>query len=200
MNPDILRHKKELTLDEIARLMAGVEAETPENRENVISALRILLGEIEKLRLIAKGPDSIANVPLRTASGDYNWDSHWRSVFVTREALENWFAREGHPLPKGLTPMVRSSLSPSDQGGQRREALLRIIGGLVVLLIEKSGQKYRKGEKLNKSALHADIVSTLNRIGASTTGVGQSQFYAVFKEILTEEFCTELNKAFYPEE
>lgn len=222
MKPDLLRYKTEFTLDEVARLWAGVEAETPENRETVISALRILLRAIEKLRLFANGPDSIADVPLRTAAGDYNYDSPWRSVFVTRQALEDWFARERQPPPKWLAlealeeeiaqeegQLVPSSLAPeagpsvppsNKKSGYSQEALLRIIGGLVVLKIKKSGSKYLKGERINLKVLHEEIIKELERVEASMRGVSQSQFYEIFKEILTEDFYVELGKALHPEE
>lgn len=200
MKSDILRYKTEFTLEEVARLMAGVETETPENKEDVISALRILLKAVRACQLIVNAPDPTTEIPLVTAEGDYNCDSPWRLAFVTRQALEKWLTRDGLPLPTWLAPEAAPSAPLPARSGHSQAALLRIIAGLVVLLTEKSGSTYSKcvkpRGKLDRPSLHTAIMSALKGVKASTKGVSQSQFY----EIFDKELQGNILKALYPED
>ena len=114
--------------------MVGVETETPENREDVHSALRILMREVENLKLFGsiRQPQPDAK-DLRTASGDFNFEGPWRWFYVTRQSVKDMFVRLGHPLPAWLDPEAEPLDSPSNKKGRySQETLLRIIGGLMM--------------------------------------------------------------------
>lgn len=68
---------------------------------------------------------------------------------------------------------------------REREHLLRTIGALSLLLIEKTdGGRLGTREKLNKLGIHREINDILSKLDLSTDGQSKSQLNKVLSEAL----------------
>ena len=111
--------------------------------------------------------------------------------------IPGWMVAEADVIPAPSQEAPDSGNTPprpADSEGYSREALLRIIGGLTMLLLDKtSGKKYRKPSGLNVSVLRTDLQTALDGALACTTGTGKSQVAEIFKEQIIEDCLNALN-------
>ena len=129
-----------------------------------------------------------------TVNTDYISNTDWRGVptgtkralnskkIVTRERLKVWCAANDH-RPKVFFP--DEQIKPDELNSKSRDHLLRTIGALALLLIEKTaGEKFGDRSKPNKNAIFKEIDSLLVQMGSSTEGQGKSKLHDVLKEAI----------------
>jgi hypothetical protein len=106
---------------------------------------------------------------------------------IPRQELLQWCDSKG--LKPALLFGKKEELAP----GVSRESLLRTIGGLSTLLMNKTGSKYRKASGLNVEALRVDLQAALENVGACSEGTGKSTAALIFRDSLIEEILKALN-------
>ena len=116
---------------------------------------------------------------------------------ISRDALLSWCLERGTPedFPLLFPPKSKATKpAESSDCGMSKEALLRVIGGLCILLADKTGKKYRKpGGGLNARALQTDIQTALDSAGLNATGTGKSQIAELLKNEIVQDVLNALN-------
>jgi hypothetical protein len=64
---------------------------------------------------------------------------------------------------------------------------------LSILLMNKTGSKYRKASGLNVEALRVALQAALDQVGACSEGTGKSTAAIIFRDSLIEETLKALN-------
>lgn len=172
--------KEVLTIEEVACALAGVNCKEA-NPAQVMLRERDLIHAIQRQLL----PASYAYV-----DSDRNLID-WQATTLTRQALLNWCKNRGIPL---ATPETPKSQQPPVSQNNSREALLRVIAGLTLLLVDKPGSRYHKGESnLNKLQLQNYIRCALEKTGVSLEGAGKNALTAIFDDAFYEEIINLIN-------
>ncbi len=79
---------------------------------------------------------------------------------------------------------IEPEVIQAELGKAEREYLMRTIGALSLLLVEKTGTKLRTGQRPNKLAIQREINDILSAMNLSTEGQGKSRLSDVLGEAL----------------
>ncbi len=172
--------KEVLTIEEVACALAGVNCKEADPAQ-VMLRERDLIHAIQRQLL----PASYAYV-----DNDRNLID-WRATTLTRQALLNWCKNRGISL---ATPENPKSQQSSASQNNSREALLRVIAGLIMLLADKSSLRYHRGaSNLNRLQLQNHIQRALEKTGVSLEGAGKNILTAIFDDAFYEEIINLIN-------